>query len=407
MNYKKILAIFPFILIFYEITNYLANDMYLPALPSIVSDLKISAHNAQMTLTAWFLGTASLQLILGPVSDRIGRRPVLIGGGIVFVTSTIICAMTPNISILLLARFFQGCSVCTIGTAGYSSIHESFDQRKAIHILAIMGSITVLAPAFGPLAGGLILNFLNWRWIFGILAIWALFAFFILWIWMPESNPKEKRQLLNWRLIARNYRSIFLNPRFTFNTLIFCFTFVGIIAWIAAGPFLVIDKFKLNTITFGIFQVMVFGSLIMGAQVVKYAIKTINANSLINLGLAISLVGSVLAFLSAFAFPHFLFGFVITLMIFTFGSSLVFGPSQRIAIESCIEPMGAKMAIFSSLMSLFGFIGGLLVSLTYTGTLLWVASLFLIVSIAACFFKILFDFNQYGNRIELKRTQNV
>lgn len=363
--------------------------MYLPALPSMVSDLKISTHYAQMTLTAWFLGTASLQLLLGPVSDRIGRKPVLLGGGIIFVTSTIVCAMAPNIGVLLLARFFQGFSVCTIGTAGYSSIHESFDQRKVIHLLAIMGSITVLAPAFGPLAGGLILNFFSWRWIFGILAIWASLALLFLWRWMPETNPKEKRHVLDWRIITRNYRSIFLNPRFTLNILIVCCNFVGIIAWIAAGPFLVIDKFNLSILDFGIFQVMVFGSLIVGAQVVKYAIKTISANSLIKLGLAISLIGSILAVVSAVAFPHFLLGLVITLMIFTFGSSLVFGPAQRIAIESCVEPMGARMAIFSSLMSFFGFVGGLLVSLTYTGTLLWVASLFLIISIAACFLKML------------------
>ncbi len=176
------LAVFPFILVFYEITNYLANDMYLPALPSIANDLQISAHYAQMILTAWFLGTASLQLILGSISDRMGRRPVLLGGGVVFVISTFVCAVTSNIHVLLLACFFQGCSVGTLGTAGYSSIHESFEQRKAIQILAIMGSVTVLAPAFGPLVGGLILNFLNWRWIFGILVIWALVALCILWI---------------------------------------------------------------------------------------------------------------------------------------------------------------------------------------------------------------------------------
>ena len=380
---EKGLLIFPYLLVFYEITNYLANDMYLPALPSIAKDLNISANYAQMTLTAWFLGAASMQLIFGPISDRIGRRPVLLGGGLLFIIATLVCSFTSNINVLLVARFLQGCAVCTIGTAGYSSIHECFDQRKAIHILAIMGSITVLAPAFGPLAGSLVLQWFSWRWIFGILAIWAMTGWFFLWLWMPESNPIDQQHPLDWRLIYQNYVSILLNSRFVFNTLIFCFTFLGMIAWIAAGPFLVIDKFKSSTLIFGVFQAMIFGSLIIGSQTVKYLLDKIGVNKIINLGLTLSLIGSVIALVSATLFPQFIWGLVISLMIFTFGSSLAFSPSHRIAIEACAEPMGARMAIFSSLMSLFGFIGGLLVSITYSGTLLWIASLLCIVSLAA------------------------
>jgi len=389
-KYINPLALFPFILVFYEITNYLANDMYLPALPFLAKDLTISAHLAQMTLTVWFLGTASMQLILGPISDRVGRRPVLIGGGIIFISSTIFCALAPNIKILLIARFFQGCSVCTIGTAGYSSIHESFNRHKAIKILAIMGSITVLAPAFGPLIGGLIIHWLNWRWIFGILALLAFIAVLILWLKMPESLPKEKRNFIVWSSIFKNYKNIIFNYQFTLNTLIFCFTFLGMIAWIAAGPFLVIEKFHLSTFSFGIFQAMVFGSLILGSQVVKYMVENVGANKLINFGLAISFIGSALAFISTFFLPHFLLGLIIALMLFAFGSSLAFSPSHRIAIESCTEPMGARMAIFSSLMCLFGFAGGLLVSLTYSGTLNWMANLMLIVTIAACLCRLIY-----------------
>jgi Bcr/CflA subfamily drug resistance transporter len=382
-NWLNPLALFPFILVFYEVTNYLANDMYLPALPNIANDFKISAHYAQMTLTAWFLGTATLQLILGPISDRVGRRPVLLYGGIVFIVSTFMCAIASNINLLLLARFFQGFSVCAIGTAGYSSIHESFEQRKAIHILAIMGSITVLAPAFGPLVGAVILNWVSWRWIFGILVIWALIALFALYLWMPESNPKEKRFALNWHLIFKNYLSILRNPRFMLNTFIFCFNFLGIIVWIAAGPFLVIEKFKYSTFIFGIYQALVFGSLILSAQIVKYLIHKVNIDHLINIGIGISLTGSLIAFLLSIIYPHFLLGLILSLMVFTFGSSFSFSPSQRIAIDACPEPMGAKMAISSSLMSIFGVIGGLLVSATYTGTLLWVSTWLLIVSLAA------------------------
>src|ERR1700722_8603518 len=98
---KKSLVLFPFILVFYEIIHYLANDMYLPALPILAKELKISTHVAQMTITTWFLGAASMHLILGPLSDRIGRRPVLLSGGILFIVSTFYCAMTSDIRFFL------------------------------------------------------------------------------------------------------------------------------------------------------------------------------------------------------------------------------------------------------------------------------------------------------------------
>jgi len=99
---KNNLIIFPLLLVLYEIATYLTNDAYLPALPNIVSDLATTNYLAQLTLTAWFLGSASLQLILGPISDYYGRRPVLLTGGIVFIISTIICTLTNNINILLM-----------------------------------------------------------------------------------------------------------------------------------------------------------------------------------------------------------------------------------------------------------------------------------------------------------------
>jgi len=385
---KNSFPIFPLLLVFYEITNYLANDMYLPALPQIMIDLNASVHATQQTLTVFFLGTASLQLFLGPLSDRFGRRPILFVGGIVFLLSTLFCLLSTNIYALIVARFFQGAAICSIVTAGYSAIHELYEHTRAIQILAIMASVTVLAPAFGPLLGSAVLHWLSWRWIFGLLFVWALIALLMLWFWMPESNPKEKQHPLDWKNIFYNYRIVLQNGTFMRNTLIWCFTFLGMIAWIAGGPFLVISKLHFSTWIFGICQVMIFGSLILGAQFVNRRIKKTGADKLIRLGLIITLLSGILAFSITFFFPHFLFGLIISLMVFTFGAEVTFSPSHRVAIEACHAPMGTRMAIFSTLMSLFGFIGGLLVSVTYTATLLWFGVLLLVLGCIACLIRV-------------------
>lgn len=386
---EKFFRFFPFIFVFYEITHYLANDMYLPSLPHLVADLHTTTYLGQQTITVWFIGSVTLQLILGPLSDRFGRRPILFMGGCLFILSSLACALTMNIHVLLVSRFFQGTAICAVITAGYSSIHELYERIRAIQILAIMGSIVVLAPAFGPLVGGVLLQWLSWRWIFGLLAIWGFIGLSALWFLMPESNLPEKRQIHHWKLLAKNYLSIFSNPTFLSNTLIFCVTFLGMIAWITAGPFIVITKFKLNTLIFGLLQALVFGGLIVGAQAVKYLVDKIGTGRLITLGLAINLLGSLSAFILTLLFPHFLMGLVIGLVFFSFGSSLAFSSLQRNAIEACTEPMGARIAVLSTLMSLFGAIGSLLVSLIYTGTLLWFGILLLIVSGIACLIKFL------------------
>ena len=105
---------------------------------------------------------------------------------------------------------------------------------------------------------------------------------------------------------------------------------------------------------------------------------------IISRGLNIALLGGILALFSTLLFPHFLIGLIISLMIFAFGSALAFSPSHRIAIESCTEPMGARMAVFSTLQCISGVIGGILVSLTYTGGLLWFGIILFILASLAC-----------------------
>lgn len=378
---EKISWFFPLALVFYEITNYLANDMYLPALPTMANDLKIAEQYVQMTVTVWFLGTASMQLFLGPISDRLGRRPVVLGGGVMFIITTIICALTSNIDVLLIARFFQGAVVCSILTAGYSSVHESYEQADAIHILAIMGSVVVIAPAFGPLVGSLILTYFDWRWIFGLLAVCGAIGIFALWMWMPESNPKQNRRSLDIRRIFKNYTAILFNAEFMLNTLIFCLGFMGIIAWVAGGPFLVIRTFNLSTLYFGIFQFVIFVSMMLGARAVNPLMKKLGIQYLIDCGLFIVILGGAFAFVVTWIFPHFIWGLIIALMLFVFGSGLAFSPSHRLAIEACNEPMGARMAIFSTMLCLAGVSGGLLVSMTYDETLFWFGKLLFLLGI--------------------------
>ena len=386
---SRTLTIFPLLLVLYEMATYLSNDLYLPALPSIMQELQISSALAQMTLTAWFLGSASMHLILGPVSDRFGRRPVLLYGGIVFVLASLGCALANNITVMLIARFFQGTVVCSVVVAGYASIHELLESEQAIKTLAWMGGVAVLAPALGPLLGGILLLFHSWRLLFFILVVWGAIILLALKQWMPESLPIEKRQTLHLKRVFEDYWLIVRCHGFIVNTVTNCLIFAGIIAWIVIGPLLVIRDFHLTPIWFGIIQALLCGSYILGTQIIKYSIRILGMHGILKFALSITLLGAILAVIFAMLWPRQLFIFVGGLMVFQLGAGMALAPLNRLAIESAIQPMGMRVAVFYFLFGWFGVIGSALASVFYNGQLDSLAWFILILTFCATAFKFL------------------
>lgn len=366
MNKSKPL-LFPILLVMYEIATYLSNDMYLPALPEMMQELAISTKQAQWTLTTWFVGAACMPLILGVFSDRYGRRPILLGGGLVYIIATIICALTTDVHTLLIMRFIEGAAIPSMMVAGYACIHELYDQKEAIRILALMGSITVLAPALGPLFGSIVLYFTSWRGIFWIIAIWATITIILLAKWMPETLPPGKRQAIHFAKLFQQYGRVLKNKQFMSLMFALGLIFTGFIVWISAGPILVLETFHHAPIVFGLIQAGVFAAYILGNRWVKYLLEWMSVQSLIRLGLFTTLSGGILLFLFAICFPQNLYMFLIALTLYSFGSALCFAPLNRSIIEASDEPMGVRVALFTVLWEGFAVLGSLIASIFFNG----------------------------------------
>jgi DHA1 family multidrug/chloramphenicol efflux transport protein-like MFS transporter len=379
----KNLVIFPFILIFYEIITYLSNDLYLPALTDLMRDFNSTPAMAQLTLTMWFLGSASTQLIMGPLSDRYGRRPILLSGAVLFIFSTIICAATHSISILLIARFIQGSAVCSFMVAGYATVHELYDSKQAIHVLVLMGSIGILAPAFGPLLGGLILQMLSWRYLFWFLAVGAILAIILLYQGMPESNPKENRTPFELKNVFRSYCFIISNKQFMLTSLILCLIYGGLIAWLTMGPLLITEAYHYSPLMFGFFQALIFTSFIGGNVLIKHLMNVYSINRIIFIGLILTTAGSFLALLASLFYVSYIILFVLTLMIYAGGAALQYGTLQRLAVEASQEPMGLRMAIFSSFLGIAGVLSSAISSYIYNETSIKLAYFLFTVSVIA------------------------
>jgi DHA1 family multidrug/chloramphenicol efflux transport protein-like MFS transporter len=353
----------------YEIATYLSNDMYLPALPEMIHDLSLSTREAQWTLTTWFIGTASLPLIMGVISDRYGRRPVLLSGGVVYILSTLLCAFATNASNLLIMRFVEGAAIPSMMVAGYACIHELYDRNEAIRILALMSAITVLAPALGPLFGSFILLASGWRGIFWVIAVLSVISVVSLYYWMPETLPAEKREPVHFISIFKQYGRVLTNKHFMLLVFVIGFIFTGFIVWISAGPLLVIQTFHFSPMAFGWIQAFIFAAFILANFLVKHLLEKIGVQRLIWLGIVITLCGGILLGVFAFFLPDALSLFIIAMTIYSFGAAFCFPPLNRCIIEASDEPMGVRVALFTVLWTSFAVLGSLIASIYFDGSI--------------------------------------
>lgn len=358
-------ALFPLFLVLYELSTYLSNDAYLPALPTISQHLAISHDTAQLSLSVFFLGNALMQLIMGPIADRLGRRPVMLIGGGVFVSATFVLAMATSAPVLLIGRFFEGCAIAPMVVTGYATIHALLDQKKAIKTIAWMNSISVLAPAFGPLFGAVILLFFSWRMIFIILGVWSALCLYGIVLGMPETL-KEKLSFSPKR-IAKDYIQVVTNWQFLQPTLCIGLIFAIMLAWITDGPFLVLERFHQSPVVFGLMQIIIFGTLIIGTKCVPFLLEKLSLRQMINLSISIVTSACVLALVLTYVTPDKLYDVVIPLSLIAFSSGISFPVFNRLAVESKQGTLAIKMSLFSSFIAMSGFIGSLLITLFHQG----------------------------------------
>ena len=358
---EKQLLFFPFLLVFIEVVTYLSTDMYLPALPSIAEYFTVSHAMAQYTQTLWFVGSMSMQLFLGPLCELYGRKEILLIGIITFFVSSLICGLTSSITFFLIARFFQGTTVCCVIVAGYALIHELYSGKRAVQILAIMSSITILAPALGPLLGAIIINFSAWQNIFIILAFLSVIGLFGISCTLPVSNKDSAKKINLWQEVS-TYKAIVCNRTFISIASVNSLLIINFFMWIVESPFIIIGKYNLSEFYFAILQLVVFGGYILGAQLARKLIISFSTNKILTLGFSIISI-SLLLFLMASLTDSSTLWVVLAMAGVALGSSSMSGVFNRLAISSSTEPMSHRVAIYTLMVSLAASVGSYIVTL--------------------------------------------
>ena len=348
--------LFPLCLVLYEFSTYIGNDMIQPGMLAVVAQYQAGVEWVPTSMTAYLAGGMFLQWLLGPLSDRVGRRPVMLWGVVWFIVTCLATLLAQNIEQFTLLRFLQGISLCFIGAVGYAAIQESFEEAVCIKITALMANVALIAPLLGPLVGAAWIHVAPWEMMFVLFAVLALIAFFGLWRAMLETATRLGEKL-SVKELGRDYREVLKNVRFVAGALSIGFVSLPLLAWIAQSPVIIISGEKLSSYEYGLLQVPIFGALIAGNLVLARLTSRRSVRSLIILGGWPIVTGLAVAALATVVSSHAYLWMTAGLSLYAFGIVLANAGLVRLTLFASEMSKGTVSAAMGMLQMLIFTVG--------------------------------------------------
>ena len=241
-------------------------DMYLPAFPIIASELNTSIGNVALSVSTYFLGFATGQILYGPLLDRFGRKRPLHTGLILYIITTIACVASGTIEALLIMRFIQALSGCVASVAAMAMVRDFFPVSKSAGIISLLVLILGASPLLAPTVGSFIVVAWGWHFVFIILAAIAFIILVLVFFFLPEGHAPDKTISLKPTPIINGFKIILIEPRFYVFALAGSFSFSGLFVYVANSPAIFMDYFHLSAKAYGgIFALLSVG-FIGGSQ---------------------------------------------------------------------------------------------------------------------------------------------
>ena len=345
----------------------LATDMYLAALPAVAENLNTTSTNASLTLSGFMVGMALGQLVVGPLSDKTGRRkPLLIGAVICFI-ATVACGFAPNIELLIFARFMMGFTGSIGAVLARSIVADTTEGLATAKLMGVMMMINGFAPVLAPLFGGWVLSWCTWRNIFHVLTVvTALLMLAVIFI-LRETLPAEKRYKGTALSVYSEIPKVFKIRRYMGFSLTMCFAFGAMFSYISGSTFVLQNILGLDagqfTLAFGVNSL----GIVAMSSLATALVGRIGQRVIVNIGVISLLTVSSLLTIS-FALGISLWPTLILLFCLTCSVGLIFGNSSALALNEARHMAGSASAVMGTVQALLGGLAAPLVSLGGEGS---------------------------------------
>lgn len=361
----------------------LATDLYLPALPGLVTEFHTDIATTQLTLSVYMVGFAAAQLAYGPVSDRFGRRPTLLAGVSLFAVASALCLFAHSIEALIVGRFLQALGACCGPVVGRAVVRDVFGREKAATIFAYLGAAMALAPAIAPMIGGGMTEAFGWQAPFVFLCAFGVAIVVWVAVALGESNRMPDEDALSPVRLIRNYVTLLGDRTFVGNTLVATFTFAGLFAFISGSSFILIDTMHISPTVYGIcFGVVALG-MMAGSLLAGRLSARLGTRAMLRLGATCGLIGGLTGGAFAAAGVMHLAVILPPMVLFTIGQGMTMPNAMAGAVTPFPRMAGLASALLGFIQMTVASAMGILVGHLADGTSLPMMGMIAVAGVAA------------------------
>lgn len=327
----------------------LSTDMYLPSLPAIADQLRASTAQAELTISSYLVGFAVGQLLYGPLSDRYGRKPVLLAALLLYSTASFISIFSPTIGMLIAARALQAIGGCGAIVLARAIVRDLYSGARAGRELSLMGLVMALAPVIAPLIGGALQTTFGWQSVFVALVLCGLaLAGVVSWL-LPETLAPALRRAASPLEMLRSYRIFLSDGGYLAHAGIVMFTYAGLFAWIAGASFVLQDIYGLSSFAFGGAFAVGSAGVMVGSAFATRMSGRLSFDTLIGIGVAAQVAGGMAMIADVAVGDHSAFGLVVPMAIYLAGLGIVLPQAMAAAMQSYPDRAGAASSLIGFL----------------------------------------------------------
>jgi len=319
-------------------------DMHLPALPAMADDFHASDSQLQLTLTLYALGSAISLLVSGPLTDRFGRRPVLLSGLCVYAVATVACALADSIGVLIVARLFQALGGCCTTVIGRVIVRDYFDRDEQARLLGLISMAMAISPMAAPVLGSLMLPFIHWRGLFIVLAVIGVALCLVVFRRLPETRPPEVAAAPPSNLL-RLYGQLLRDRYFLRYSLAIGCVYSTYFPFISESSALLQRGFHLSATAYALVFAATISGYMLGANLFRRWVLRVEANQLISAAIGLNVLGCVMLAGATVALPQAWLAIVLPMVVIMVSVGMVIPACQL----SVLQPYGAIAGTASGL----------------------------------------------------------
>jgi DHA1 family bicyclomycin/chloramphenicol resistance-like MFS transporter len=351
----------------------LSIDMYLPAMPVIAADLRGSAGDIQLTLSAFLIAFGFGQIFYGPAGDRFGRRPVILSGLGIYMLASIGCAFAAEAGHLVLLRFLQGLAACGGVVLARTMVRDLAERDQAARAMSLMHACSSIAPMLAPLIGAQVLWVFGWRAIFWTLALIGVVAWAAAYRRLPETLRPEYRQPLHLGSVLKRYGELVRHGAFMGYALTGAFQFGALFSFLSGSPFVFIERYGIEPRVYGLIFAGQVAFLTLGSLLNARFVPVFGAARMLRIGVMVPLIAGptalVMGIIEARTGAIGLWPFLLCFVPQIASNSLVGANAMSLALQRYPHMAGTASSLMGVMQFGTGALFGAIVGQTFDGTI--------------------------------------